>query len=222
MQHRIRLPLLAPALLCLCPAASQAAAIGSVAELSTLYHNVGGTVTVIDDDTFRVDGFTFDGGGPAVYFYLATGETNAEFVAGLPIMPLLSGTVFDGTQAPLFFDLPTGETFSSYNAISVWCADFQVNFGSGSFLLEGDLNGDSFVGIADLGIILGNWNQFVTPGDLLSGDRDGDGYVGIGDLNYVLGNWNAGTPPSVDQALPEPASLTLLGTFCLLLGYRRH
>ncbi|MEZ6190613.1 MAG: hypothetical protein R3C45_04900 [Phycisphaerales bacterium] len=75
--------------------------------------------------------------------------------------------------------------------------------------LEGDLNGDGFVGIADLNIVLGNWNQNVTPGDPLLGDPTGDGFVGIEDLNKVLGNWNAGTPPSAN-AVPEPATLSLL------------
>ncbi|MEZ6193178.1 MAG: LamG-like jellyroll fold domain-containing protein [Phycisphaerales bacterium] len=76
--------------------------------------------------------------------------------------------------------------------------------------LTGDLDGDGFVGIADLNLVLGNWNQNVTPGDDLSGDPSGDGFVGIEDLNTVLGNWNAGTPPSA-SAVPEPASLALVG-----------
>ncbi|MEZ6192939.1 MAG: family 10 glycosylhydrolase [Phycisphaerales bacterium] len=60
--------------------------------------------------------------------------------------------------------------------------------------IDGDLDGDGFVGISDLNLILGNWNQNVTPGDVLMGDVSGDGFVGIDDLNLVLGNWNAGTP----------------------------
>jgi hypothetical protein len=75
--------------------------------------------------------------------------------------------------------------------------------------LDGDLDGDGFVGIADLNIVLGNWNTNVTAGDPLAGDPSGDGFVGIEDLNRVLGNWNAGTPPSA-LAVPEPASLGLL------------
>ena len=43
-------------------------------------------------------------------------------------------------------------------------------------LLEGDLNGDGFVGVDDLNIVLVNWNQNVTPGDLLSGDPTGEGF----------------------------------------------
>ncbi|GAB4188288.1 MAG: hypothetical protein Kow00105_02940 [Phycisphaeraceae bacterium] len=76
--------------------------------------------------------------------------------------------------------------------------------------LVGDLDGDGFVGIADLNIVLGNWNANVTAGDPLQGDPSGDGFVGIEDLNTVLGNWNAGTPPA-GAAVPEPATLALLG-----------
>ena len=75
-------------------------------------------------------------------------------------------------------------------------------------LLEGDLNGDGFVGVDDLNIVLVNWNQNVTPGDLASGDPTGEGFVGVDDLNIVLVNWNNGTPPS-GSAVPEPASLAL-------------
>ncbi len=77
--------------------------------------------------------------------------------------------------------------------------------------LEGDLDGDGFVGISDLNIVLGNWNQNVTPGDPLLGDPSGDGFVGIGDLNIILGNWNAGTPPTTLTNIPEPGTLALLG-----------
>jgi hypothetical protein len=75
--------------------------------------------------------------------------------------------------------------------------------------LIGDLDGDGFVGIADLNIVLGNWNQNVPPGDPLA-DPSGDGFVGIEDLNTVLGNWNAGTPPADGAAVPEPTGLVLL------------
>ena len=77
--------------------------------------------------------------------------------------------------------------------------------------LVGDLNGDGFVGIADLDIVLGNWNQNVPPGDPLA-DPSGDGFVGIADLDVVLGNWNAGTPPGAEvlALVPEPGTVGLL------------
>jgi hypothetical protein len=82
--------------------------------------------------------------------------------------------------------------------------------------LPGDLNGDGFVGIEDLNLVLGNWNQNVPPADPLA-DPSGDNFVGIDDLNEVLGNWNAGTPPAgASSAVPEPG--TLACTAALLSG----
>ncbi len=87
-------------------------------------------------------------------------------------------------------------------------------------LLDGDLDGDGFVGITDLNLVLSNWNQTVTEGDLTSGDPSGDGFVGITDLNIVLGNWNASTPPQNLVNIPEPGTLTLLSLG--LIGLRRR
>ncbi len=88
--------------------------------------------------------------------------------------------------------------------------------------IDGDLNSDGFVGIDDLNIVLGAWNQNVAPGDPLLGDPSGDGFVGIDDLNLVLGNWNAGSPPASVSTVPEPTSLALLlGSAGLLFKRRR-
>jgi hypothetical protein len=76
--------------------------------------------------------------------------------------------------------------------------------------LIGDLNFDGFVGIEDLNIVLGNWNQNVNAGVWGDGDPSGDGFIGIEDLNVVLSNWNTGTPPNESANIPEPASFLLL------------
>jgi hypothetical protein len=73
-------------------------------------------------------------------------------------------------------------------------------------IIAGDLNKDGFVGIADLNIVLGNWNQSVAPGDFFSGDPSNDGFVGIEDLNTVLGNWNAVAPPEISPEAPPVES----------------
>jgi hypothetical protein len=86
--------------------------------------------------------------------------------------------------------------------------------------IEGDTNGDDFVGIDDLGNVLGDWNNTVPGGQIWHGDLTGDGYVGIEDLNIVLGNWNAGSPPT-GSALPEPASASVVMLLGLALSARR-
>ncbi len=200
---------------------ADAATIGAQATLSEIAHNVSGSVIITDANTFRVDDFTYDGGAPAVYFYLGTEDSQAAFTTGLEISPLLTGTSYDGNQGSLFFDLPAGNTFATYNAISVWCAQFNANFGSGTFFpIEGDLNSDGFVGIADMGIILGNWNQTVPPADPLA-DPSGDGFVGLDDLNTVLSDWNAGTPPPINSVVPEPTTAATLGCLGFALLRRR-
>ncbi len=89
--------------------------------------------------------------------------------------------------------------------------------------IPGDLDGDGFVGINDLNLVLGNWNQSVPPGNPLA-DPSGDGFVGIDDLTTVLGNWNVGTPPTDDALanVPEPGTgAALLGASLMTLHSRR-
>lgn len=104
---------------------------GYEAQLSTFLHNVSGTVSIVDSNTIQVDNFNFDGGGPSVYFYLGAENNVPAFTSGKLIGPLLSGTVF--TNQTLTIDVPGIDPFDGYNAISVWCDDFYVNFGSGTF-----------------------------------------------------------------------------------------
>ncbi len=103
---------------------------------------------------------------------------------------------------------------------------FDVVYGATDVTLEvvnalvGDLDGDGFVGINDLNIVLGNWNQNVPPANPLA-DPSGDGFVGIDDLNTVLGNWNNGSPPSEASAnIPEP-SIAITGLLLTLIGVGR-
>jgi beta-propeller repeat-containing protein len=84
--------------------------------------------------------------------------------------------------------------------------------------IAGDLDGDGFVGITDLAMILAAWNQTVPLSDPLA-DPTGDGFVGIEDLNIVLGNWDVGVPPQLP--IPEPATFMLITFMGLVLEFRR-
>jgi hypothetical protein len=74
--------------------------------------------------------------------------------------------------------------------------------------VTGDLDGDGFVGISDLNIVLGLWNETVRDDN--PADPSGDNFVGIEDLNIVLGNWNGGIPPTEGVAVPEPTTCLML------------
>ncbi len=62
--------------------------------------------------------------------------------------------------------------------------------------IQGDVNLDGFVGARDLQIVLTNWGQLVTPGDLSKGDIFPDGFIGLSDLSFLLTNWGQGTIPT--------------------------
>lgn len=100
-------------------------------DLSTMAHGVSGRVTIVDQDTFRIDNFFYDGGGISVYAYLAANNSRPSFAAGLQTGPQLLGTPYSGGS--LVVDLPSGLTLDGYNAISIWCVVAGVSFGSGSF-----------------------------------------------------------------------------------------
>lgn len=108
--------------------------IGWHTELSTDFHDVSGTVRVLDANTLQFEDFTYDGEGIVVHFYLAEEDRTLSFIRGLSIGEDLVGTPYDGTQPDFTIDLPSGSTIDGYNAISVWCVTAGVSFGSGTFV----------------------------------------------------------------------------------------
>ncbi len=139
---------------------------------------------------------------------------------------ILNQYIYDGPDVPplapfaqihINFWLDGGNAPANGQEIEIVISDYAY-----TVPIDGDLDGDGFVGITDLNLVLGSWNQ-TAPLTNLRADPTADGFVGIADLNLVLGNWNAGTqPPSQVLAnIPEPATATLLG-FCGITILRRH
>ena len=63
--------------------------------------------------------------------------------------------------------------------------------------VPGDLDGDGFVGQADLDIVLGEWGN--SPPSDLRADPDGNGTVGQGDLDTVLAGWGRSAGPGIEM-----------------------
>lgn len=100
--------------------------VGTTATFDTFFHEVSGTVRVLDDCTLEITNFTYDGLGPSVYFY--AGQNRVYEGRDVFFFPfLLTGTVFD--NARLRLRIPEGKTLDDFNSLSVWCFDVRVNFG---------------------------------------------------------------------------------------------
>ena len=155
---------------------------GWAADMRHGAHSSEGFATIVDERTIQIDHFSYDGGAPAVYFYLGRSNTQQGFINGIPIGPQLNHAYNDET---VVVQLPESQTIDGYSAISVWCADFNANFTSASFVCAADLVPDGEIGLADLAALLGNYGM-MSGAELEDGDLDGDADVDLSDLAELL------------------------------------
>ncbi len=198
-----------------------------------------GNIAAYENETLTVEGDLVLSAGATVSFDIATDGINdllnvtgtltaggtLEVTLDASISALAEGDTYDildfasATGSFATLNLPTLDAGLSWDTSNLLVTGIIEVIAGGQ--LDGDLNGDGFVGLADLDIVLTRWNQNVTAGDWTQGDPSGDGFVGLDDLDFVLINWNNGTPPSSNAAIPEPASLALLGLGGMALLKRR-
>ncbi len=146
----------------------------------------------------------------------ATTEAIGKITVGNPTVAANKATYTVQIELPIAVDeaLPVeglGDVVITGSATFKAAGTFVYNLTSVG--LPGDLNGDGYVGSADLDIVRSNWGQSVTPGYLAGGDCSGDGNVGSADLDIVRANWGAGAPPA--SAVPEPSLFAGFMALCL-------
>ena len=107
--------------------------VGWAANLSTRQHGVSGRAVIVDDHTVRIEHFNYDGLGPRVYAYLAQSESNGAIANGVIIGGLLRSHGPAYVNDTITLTLPASMTLSGFPVVAIWCADFNVNFGSGYF-----------------------------------------------------------------------------------------
>ena len=87
--------------------------------------------------------------------------------------------------------------------------------GDVSLVLSGDFNDDNTVDLADLNLVLFNWNQPANDLPLEWTIMRPSNNVGLDELNQVLFNW--GETASVPSVVPEPGTVSLAAIAGLLM-----
>ncbi|XP_063389270.1 uncharacterized protein LOC134675052 isoform X4 [Cydia fagiglandana] len=127
----MRSGVLAVVVLCIGSALSAERYVGkSLGALTQLEHGVRGHVYAVDARTLYIQGFYYDGEGPAAYFYVgtsgapsATGATRLRDDRG-STNPLRK---YRGEGVAL--SLPDNLTLKDIKWFAVWCDEYSVNFG---------------------------------------------------------------------------------------------
>lgn len=104
--------------------------VGQNGFFSTIAHNVAGKARIIDDCTIEITQFDYDGGGPEVYFYAAVDHGYAS-ENSFSVSQKISGQVYDNVS--FLLKLPANKTLDDLTGLSVWCVDFNVDFGHVEF-----------------------------------------------------------------------------------------
>lgn len=101
--------------------------VGATAEFNGRFHDVAGTLEVVDDCTLRINNFEFDGQGLDVRLYARM--PGGTFEQGIPLTnDLRKDGGYNGTT--LDVPLPEGIMLDEIEAVSVWCVSVNEDFGN--------------------------------------------------------------------------------------------
>ncbi len=95
---------------------------------SSTVNGISGTVMIVSDCEIQISNFFYNGTGPNVSIY---GAADGDFETGISLSDPINGTVFQGETLTVF--LPEGSSLDEINSFSVWCFEFNIDFGSVNF-----------------------------------------------------------------------------------------
>lgn len=93
-------------------------------------HGVAGTVYALDTMTLKIEGFKYDGQGPAVVYWIDKGSVaTAKGVSALDQDMCETENLPKFTGEDVLVELPPGRELSSVGYFSIWCETFALSFG---------------------------------------------------------------------------------------------
>nr|CAD7590122.1 unnamed protein product [Timema genevievae] len=101
----------------------------SLGKLKTLHHGVSGEVFAVDARTLHIRDFSYDGEGPAAYFYVGNSKAPSQGGLRLSDEKGSNGPLPRYRKKHVTISLPESTTLNNLKWFSVWCDDFSVNFG---------------------------------------------------------------------------------------------
>ncbi|MEM7680779.1 MAG: dockerin type I domain-containing protein [Planctomycetota bacterium] len=125
----------------------------------------------------------------------------------------------DNFDAGGLFGPLTGDGFA-VGSFSATDLSFVATFVEATSGLEGDANGDGVVDLLDFDILAGHFGS-ATGNGITDGDFNEDGVVDLLDFDILAGNFGASSPAALLEAVPEPASLGVLGVGAVVCLRRR-